>query len=503
MQEKRKSYVIGIDAGTQGLRTGIIDSQGNIIAMHEKSYTTYFPEVGHAEQNPNDWWEALQITLGECLKDVSPEIKNNILACSICATSSTVLSVDREGTPLGKALLWMDSRAKKEAEAINRGQHEVLQYCGGEVSVEWMIPKVLWFKNNSPSIYEKTFKFVEQLDWLNYKLTGSWVSSICNTTCKWQYIEDRGGWNESYFQSIGLEDYKDKLVCEVLKLGDLVGIIHKDLAKKLGLPKPIPIVQGGIDAHIAMLGMGVVKPGKMALIMGTSFVHLVFSKLPVFQKGIWGPYNKAILPEYWLLEGGQITAGSITTWFKDAFKIQEKNPYQMLAEEASSIPVGSEDVIVLDFFQGNRTPYKDPDAKGVIYGLNLKHTRGHMYRAVLESIAYGTRNIIDNFQMLGNALDSLVVCGGVTKNKLWLQIIADITGKVIILNKNTEAGILGCGLVAGVGMKLFKDYEEAAADMIQEEERIYPNKKHYHTYSSIYDKYLALYHSLQPIMHSK
>lgn len=498
-----KPFFIGIDAGTQGIRTGIVDSQGNFVTSHEEFYKTLYPHIGWAQQKPEDWWQAFNSTLKRCMDDINDEIKMQITACCVCATSSTVIPVDKQGNPLTDAILWMDSRAKKEAKMINTQNHEVLNYCGGEVSVEWLVPKALWIKNNQDDIYSSSYKIIEQLDWLNFKLTGQWTSSICNSTCKSNYIDDYGKWNDEFFKSIGFDDYEEKLLTNVKKIGERVGTFSALLALKFGLPHDISVVQGGIDAHIAMLGMGVVAPGKIACIMGTSFVHLAFSEKPIFQKGIWGPYNKAVLPNYWLLEGGQISAGSITKWFIDTFNVKEDDAYVKMMNEAAKIKPGSEGLVTLDYFSGNRTPYKDPDASGVIYGLNLKHTRAHIYRSMLEGVALGTKNVVENFQKQGYEIKSLIGCGGVTKNKLWLQIIADATGIEIVVNVNTKAGILGCCMAAAVGSGRYKNFEKAGYEMVHEDYRIVPNKESSLIYNEMFKKYKDIYRSLSHIMHDK
>lgn len=493
-------YFIGVDFGTQGVRTGIIDSCGRILSQCEQSYTTYYPNVGWAVQKPHEWWEAFRTALGESLQAIDESDRNKITACCVCATSSTILPVDINGNPLSDAILWMDSRAVDEAEKINNTKHPLLKYCGGEVSVEWLVPKALWIRNNDRDLYDRSFRIIEQLDWINYKLSGEWVASKCNATCKWNYVDIEGGWNDDYFKAIDFSDYKNKLNLDVKRIGEPIGKIKSDFAEEFKLPLNIVLVQGGIDAHMSMLGLGATSEEKTSITLGTSFVHLALSKEPVFQNGIWGPYHNAVLPDYWLLEGGQISAGSLVKWFKETFGVNAENPYGLLGQEALKIPIGAEGLVALDYFQGNRTPWKDPNAKGVLFGLNLKHTRAHIYRAVLESVAFGTRSIIDNFIDQGCKIDSLVVCGGVTKDPVWLQIIADVTNKNIIITKNMQAGTLGCCIAAAVGTGVYNGFEYAASCMVQEAYRIEPNQENHAFYAEPYGVYQNLYSSLKHLM---
>lgn len=308
---------------------------------------------------------------------------------------------------------------------------------------------------------------------------------------------------ETFFEQIGFEDYEEKLTMRVDKIGDPVGTIRPELSEKYGFSREMQIVQGGIDAHMAMFGLDVLKPGKLGVIMGTSFVHLCLSDEKPDMKGIWGPYDGAVLDNMWLLEGGQISASGLVNWFRHNFHIPEKdgNPYGNLLGIPDEIPIGADGVTVLDFFQGNRTPYKDAMAKGVIFGLNIKHTWKHIYRAVLESVSYGTQNIIRNFEEQGYPVESITACGGVTKDRRWLQMISDVTGKPIIVNENIQAGVLGCCVVAASKGRFYDDFQSAAAHMIKPKFIVEPDMQNHEEYQPYFHKYLELYENLKNLMH--
>lgn len=498
-----EAYFMGIDTGTQGVRIGISDTRGKLIFEKEQKWETEFPKVGWAEQNPLNWWEAVNGIFEQFAHTLDSEIRQNIKACCVCATSTTAIPVDQEGRPLMNAMMWMDARSRKEMQEINDTGHPVLDYCGKETSFEWMIPKALWIKRHRKDIYDVCYRIVDQLDWMNYQLCGKWSSSICNTTCKWNYVSSMGGYQRDFFEQIGFEDYEEKLTMRVDKIGDPVGTIRPELCEKYGFSREMQIVQGGIDAHMAMFGLDVLKPGKLGVIMGTSFVHLCLSDEKPDMKGIWGPYDGAVLDNMWLLEGGQISASGLVNWFRHNFHIPEKdgNPYGNLLGIPDEIPIGADGVTVLDFFQGNRTPYKDAMAKGVIFGLNIKHTWKHIYRAVLESVSYGTQNIIRNFEEQGYPVASITACGGVTKDRRWLQMISDVTGKPIIVNENIQAGVLGCCVVAASKGRFYNDFQSAAEHMVKPKFIVEPDMKNHEEYQPYFHKYLELYESLKDLMH--
>lgn len=489
---------LGVDFGTQGVRVGLADRKGRLLETSEVKYPILFPEPGYAVQDSRDWWNGFEKALSDVLKTCTTEQKANIQAIAVDATSSTVVPVDENGTELDEAIMWMDIRAKDQADRINATKHWVLSYCGDAVSAEWFIPKVLWIKENKRDIYDNAYKIVEKIDLINFKLTGNWVASQLTAVCKWNYVAGEG-FNDEYMRQIGLEDYEEKIITNVIPMGEKVGLLDEDLASKYGLNR-IPVIQGGIDAHIGMVGMGVVAPGKMAAIMGTSFVQLLFTDKDMPIKGIWGPYKEAMVSGLTLLEAGQVSAGSIIKWYQNVFGLTGPDAFKIMNEEAKNVPIGANGLRALDFFQGNRTPYKDSYATGAFNGLTLNHERAHIHRSVMEAVALGFKNIIVNFENSGVPINKVIGTGGVTQDKLWMQIIADATGKEFIINENTNNGtILGCAILAATGSGSYASLDEAVENMVHEKETVVPNLENTKKYEPIYQDYLDLYQALKPL----
>ncbi len=501
-------YVLGIDSGTQSLRAGIFDLQGNPVIFATKEYSISHAQVGWAEQSANDWWEAAKITVNECMQKsrIDPE---KIVGMSVDGTSCTVLPVDRQGNPLRNAFLWMDIRAHKEAELVNATGHPILKYVGGQESPEWMIPKALWLKKNEPDIYKSAFRIIESTDWLMFKLTGRWTASKCNVTCKWNYASPEGGWADDFLKEVGLEDIREKWPTDVLNMGDYAGELTEQTAKELGLKKGTIVAQGGIDAYAGMLGLATVKPGRLALVIGTSTCHMAFSDKPIWDSGVWGPYPDAILPNSWVLEGGQTATGSIVQWFIDNFAYKEKfeaeakgiNIYQLLDQKAAEVGIGAEGLVLLDYWQGNRTPIRDSLLRGAIWGLSLKHTGGHIFRSIYEGTAFGTRDILENLDQHGFKARQIYACGGGAKSDLWLQIHADVCNVPIYLTKVSEAVALGTAICAAVGAGKFTNLVEAAESMVQISKKIEPNPDNQKAYDFYFDKYKRTYPGLKDLMH--
>jgi len=504
----KRKFLIGIDVGTSAVKTGIFDIYGKVLVFSSSEYKVIFPKPGWAEQNPADWWIAIKKTVNECL--IKGKLKpEQIIAISLATTSATLVPSNNKGQALDNAILWMDNRAYNEVEEITKNKNQVLKFAGNSEAIDWMIPKILWLKRNRKDLYKKSEKLVDCLDWLVYKLTGNWTCSMCNTTVAWNYAKPMGGWVKSFFNEINLGDIFEKWPERILFMGDCVGKLSRKASKWLGLKEGVPVAEGGIDSHAGMIGLGVVNPKILAMIIGSSTAHLIFSKEPKYIPGIWGPFPEPVIRGLWLNQGGQSSTGSIVKWFKDnlAYKSQIEakkrniNIYKLLDQKASNVPIGSEGLIVLDFWQGNRCPYKDPLARGVISGLSLGHYEEHIFRAILEGTAYGTRNVIDRCFDSDLEISEIRACGGGTKSLLWLQIHSDVCGLPIYTTEVSEAGCLGAAICAAVGAGIYSTIEEAAKKMVYIKEKIDPNLENYKIYSSYFKKYKETYHGLKKIMH--
>lgn len=501
-------YVVGIDFGTESVRVGIFGLDGRPVVFASQPYPLYHPHPGWAEQRPDEWWSALTLATRRALAE-SGVAKEAIVGLGADCTSCTVVAMDDQFRPLRPAIIWMDVRAASQARRIAATGHPALRYNGyGNVSAEWMPCKALWLKENEPDIYRQASHIGEFIDWLTYRLTGQWTASINNTSIRWYYDRAQGGWPASFYQQIGLEDLLPRFPQTVLDMGQVAGTLLPAVAAELGLPAGIPVAQGGADAFVAMVGLNVLRPGKLAFITGSSHLHLGQSAQPLHATGIFGAYTDAVLPGQYTVEGGQVSTGSVVKWFKDHFCGNEAalaasrgvDVYTVLNEMARTIPPGSEGLVVLDYWQGNRTPYVDPEARGVIRGLSLKHTAGHLFRAILEGIAYGTEHILRTFRQNGFVVEEMVAAGGPTKSALWMQIHADVSNVPITLTEVPDGAALGSAILGAVVAGLFPDVQTAADQMVHSRARIEPDPAMHETYRFYVDQYIATYPPLQALI---
>jgi len=506
---KSGPYFIGIDGGTESVRVGVFDLAGTPVGFASRTYALRHPRSGWAEQDPNEWWKALVAAVREVMS------KNNIAreaiaGISLDATTCTVVALDERDRVLRPAIIWMDVRAADQARRVAETGDAALKYNGhANVSAEWMPCKALWLKENEPNVYAAAHHICEYTDWLTHRLTGEWTTSINVASLRWYYDRNNGGFPSSLYQAVDLEDLLDKFPQRVLDMGTVVGGLSRQAAEELGLLAGTPVAEGGGDAMVGTVGMNVLTPGKVALITGSSHAIFAESADPLYGRGFFGSYTDAVVRGLYVMEAGQVSTGSIIKWFRDNFcgglvaeaKQQGIGLYELLNKRAESIPIGSDGLLVVDHWQGNRTPYTDPEARGMIWGLTLKHDTTHIYRAIIEGICYGTELILQTLRQYGFQPQEVVACGGPLKSQLWMQIHADVSNLPITFTKVPDAAVLGSAILAAVGAGAYPDIQEAADHMVHASHRIEPDQQRHQEYQFYVEKYIATYHQMQDLIH--
>ncbi|KAG9471519.1 hypothetical protein GDO78_014505 [Eleutherodactylus coqui] len=468
------SYYIGVDVGTASVRAALVDQSGTVIDQAEEALTIWEPQPDHYEQSSDNIWRACCVVTKKVARSAG---SGRIRGLGFDATCSLVvldkqfqpLAVNAEGNHQRNVIMWMDHRAGSQVERINRTRHGVLCYVGGVMSVEMQPPKLLWLKENlAEDCWEKAGHFFDLPDFLSWKATGSLTRSLCTLVCKWTYSSDYG-WDDSFWQEIGLEDIREdnysKIGNRVVSPGVSVGNgLTSQAASDLGLPEGIAVAASLIDAHAGGLGViGADLTGRhlpcedqpitsrLALICGTSSCHMAISEEPIFVPGVWGPYYSAMVPGFWLNEGGQSATGKLVStciniyiqWNNSPFScfaLRGQHLYAYLNDRLDQIRAArprdflTGDLHVWPDFHGNRSPLADLTLKGMVVGLSL--SRGPddlalLYLATVQSIALGTRHILEAMKSSGHRISSLFLCGGLSKNPLFVQMHADITGKSI------------------------------------------------------------------------
>jgi ribulokinase len=498
-------HVIGVDGGTEGVRVGVFTTSGAEVATARVSYPTDHPRAGWAEQRPDDWWSALVQATRQALHAAQIPVAS-VAGMAVAATCSTVVATDRLGKPLRPAILWMDMRASQEAREIAACGDAALKYTGyTAASAEWLPCKALWLLRNEPRVYEDAHHLVEYVDWLSFRLTGEWAASINSATIRAYFDRGSGGWPVSLYNAVGLADLEEKLPGRVLDMGAVVGVLSDDVASELGLPAGIPVGEGGADAFVAMIGLGVTRPGRLALITGSSHLHLMQTATATYQRGVFGAYTDAVVPGQYTLEGGQTSTGSIIRWYERLLASGSPGGGFDLGDlfrKAGELPPGAEGLVALEYWQGNRTPFVDADARGLLWGFSLHHGPAHILRALLEAICYGTDLIFQEIRAAGHSIGDVVACGGALNSPLWLQLHADISDVPITVPENPEATLLGAGALAAVAAGAYATADEAGAAMFREERKVVPREGASDEYAFYRECHAASYRAMRDLMHA-
>ncbi len=493
------TFFLGIDVGTGSARAGLFTATGRMVGSASHPIRMWRPQPDFVEQSSDDIWAACGRAVREALKRAKAS-PMQVAGLGFDATCSLVcldaddhpVTVSPTGSDAQNIIVWMDHRAIPQAERINRTKHPVLRYVGGIISPEMQTPKLLWLKKNLPATWKRTARFLDLPDFLTYRATGDDTRSLCTTVCKWTYLGHKGlageGWDESYFRKIGLGDLATEKFArigqKIRPMGESIGSgLTAKAARELGLRPGMPVGVSIIDAHAGGLGLlGATVGGKkatpasleqrLALIGGTSSCHMAVSAKPRFIGGIWGPYYSAMIPGLWLTEGGQSATGALIDHviFSHAAaaplqaeaKKTGRTIYELLNARLDALAQSrgvrfpgelTRDLHLQPDFHGNRSPRANPTLKGAISGLTLSATADDLalqYLAAIQAVAHGTRHILEEMNKKGYRIDTLLACGGGTKNPVFLREHADITGCRIVLPKEPEAVLLGSAVLGAV-----------------------------------------------------
>jgi ribulose kinase len=493
--------LLTLDFGTNGVRAGVFDVDSHAMtAMSEAPYPTRFLPPDRAEQDAADWWRAL----GKAVRAALAEARNpEVLAITAAAFASTVVVCRRHGNVLAPAILWMDARAADEAKLTESVEHPVLRDSGGSDASEWLVPKAMWLARNDPDLWARTEVVCEALDYINFRLTGEWAGSRMNATCKWNFDGRAGHYHPDLFARFGVPDLIERLPARIVDIGGVIGAARDDVLAELAIRGKPVVVQGGIDAHMGTFGADTLEPGEMLLIGGTS--NVLLTQIPddgAVVKGVWGPYPNALTPGLRMIEGGQVSAGSILKWLTDdIFGFDEESRSGLLADVEVMEP-GAEGLLALDFFMGCRTPYRDARLRGAILGLTLSHDRAGIYRAALTAVSLGTANVVVDLENQGVPIERLVVAGGILRNPVWLQATIDAIGKSAGVAATDNLTLVGAAAAASVGIGRYADLRRAASSWRVPVRSMSPDPARHRRYRQLLMEYRAAVEQLTPLLHA-
>lgn len=531
-------YAIGVDYGTRSGRAVLVNlANGDEIAEHVTPYRhgvidEELPvsgiKLGHdwALQHPSDYIEVLTTSVPAVMKE-SGVLPEEVIGLGIDFTSCTMLPIDKNGTPLclldeykdhphSWVKLWKHHAAQDEANLINeiaakRGESFLPRY-GGKISSEWMVAKIWQILNEAPDLYDATEHFLEATDWVVSQMTGgSVLRSSCTTGYKSIWHKRDGYPSSAFFKALDprLEHLTEtKLAGEVLPLGSKAGELTAEMAGLMGLAEGTAIAVGNVDAHAAVPGVGVVTPGKLVMAMGTSICHMLLGTEEKQVEGMCGVVEDGIIPGYYGYEAGQSAVGDIFEWYveeavpayiRESADKEGLNVHTYLERKASELNPGESGLLALDWWNGNRSVLVDANLTGTILGLTLLTKPWEVYRALLEATAFGTRKIVEAFHGNGVEVNELYACGGLSqKNRLLMQIYADVTNREIKIAASKQAPALGAAMfgavAAGAEKGGYDSIVEAAQMMARvREETFKPIPENVAVYDKLYAEYNLLH----------
>jgi len=498
--------LIGVDIGTYSSKGVIVDATSGVVSgMHMIEHNLSMPKPGWVEHDADlIWWKEFADICRSLIEktNVNPD---DIKGVGVSGIGNCVLPIDQNGTPLRQGILYgIDTRATAEIEQLETqlGKENIFGVSATHLSSSSAGPKILWIKNHEPEIFKKARWFLNSHSYVVYRLTGE-ATVDTYTAGGYAPLIDiaKNSWHQP---AVDLIVSIEKLP-RILPSCETAGKVTREASQITGLKEGTPVIVGTIDAGAEAISAGVQKIGDMMIMLGSSNSLILITNELTRTRNFWG--LNWIKPGEFAVVGGMSTVGSLTRWFRDQFSHCEVDKqvrtgidaYASLANLLDKSPPGANGLVALPYFEGERTPFYDPDAKGMLLGLNLKHTRADVYRALLESVGFGIRHNLKKLFEEGLKPKRFIVIGGGTKNPEWLQIISDITGISLHVPEKQIGSAYGDAILAGVGAGVLKTLENAS-EWITFSHKISPNPSHKTHYDKLYQIFRKAYDNTASLM---
>jgi xylulokinase len=492
-------HYLGIDIGTFESKGVLVEEGGRIVASASKPHKMIVPEPGRAEHRAKqDWWDDLVFVTRKLLADsrVDPV---SIRAVGTSAIGPCMLPVDADGEPLMNAVLYgVDGRAHREIEELTAaiGQDTLVQRCGNALTTQSVGPKILWLKRNRPDLFARTARVLTSTSFLVHRLTGRFVIdhyTACSSTPLYDIAAQ--GWSGALAPGIIEPDRLPDLAWTT----DVVGGVTAKAAAETGLAESTPVIAGTVDAAAEALSVGVRDTGDMMVMYGSTIFIIMITANAVRDARLW--YSPWLFPGQHAAMSGLSTSGTLSHWFRDHFArdLDTASAFPALAAEAEQSPPGAKGIVVLPYFSGERTPIHDPHAKGMIFGLDLTHTRGDVYRALFEGIACGTAHIIETYKDVGQEPAAIQAVGGGTKNRVWAQATSDVSRRTQIVREKTVGASYGDAFLAALAVGDAKPGDIEAWNPVAT--RFEPDPATEAVYRRQFEIFKALYPCTKDLMH--
>lgn len=490
--------LLTLDAGSGGCKALLFDAAGQEVARSAQPYATEDPQPGWAELSPAVVCEQAALAVREVLdgRDAA-----QIRGVGVSAQLGLV-AVDARGDAVTNVLTWMDKRAQAEAAQIEQayGVEALYEVCGRRVDPEWAACKILWLRTNDPKKYASTHKFLTLKDYLVCRLTGSFVIDETQASYTMLFDVRERKWHDELFDRLALDRSK---MPDVLPATAIAGEVNDEASRMFGVPAGIPVVTGASDGTMAALGAGLTRERVAANVVGTTDVFHACTDQPMFDSKMRTLVTCHALPDTWVQGGPMSTTGGCLKWFCQKFAQPEMDlasklrtsPYMLLDKQVDGIDPGADGLFFFPSLVGERTPFWNPKARGVAFGLSLEHDKRHVYRAILEGSAFATRQVLEILEEQGVPVDRIILVGGGAKSRLWTQIRSDVCNKPVVVPKVEEATALGTALLVAASVGLYPSVDDAIAATLDLTTVIEPIPDNVRAYEALFERYVSMHDS--------
>jgi len=493
------TLLLGIDFGTGGCKTSVIDTRGVVRAEASCDYQTYHPKPAYCEQHPDDWFSSLL----SCISSIAASVDlKRISGLSVDSSTHNAVLLDKNMQVIRPTIMWQDQRSTKEVAFLEEHWGADIYRIGYQkVATTWTLPQLLWIKNNEPDNYRKIHRIMFVKDYVRYLLTKSWETDFIDAQGTLFFDMAKGEWSPELCSLIGLSTDVLPPLC---KPTDVTGIITSEAARLTGLREGTPVVCGTSDVTAEDYGAGAVKLGQCIVKLATAGNLNIMTATAM-------PHPKTltyshVIPNLWYTAVATNTAASSMRWFREMFCMAEqaeadrtgRNVYQLIEEVAKEVTVGSNGLLFHPYLMGERAPCWDSNLRASFIGATMAHHKGHFIRAVMEGVAFSLKDCLHLACEIGLRADEFILIGGGAKSRLWSQIVCDVLGEKIIRPKNTDASF-GTALIAGVGIGVFEDLVDAVTQCVRTEDEIVPDLDNHDYYKKQFGFYKEIRDKLQPL----
>jgi xylulokinase len=499
-----RTCVLGVDVGTGGTRAVVVEANGRILASATEEHEPFAsPQIGWAEQSPEDWWRACGIAVRKALADAA--LRGDQISCvGFSGQMHGAVMLDAADKVVRPALIWCDVRTEKQCHDLTQtiGADELIRLTCNPALPNFTLTKLLWVRENEPKNWTRVRSVMLPKDYVRFRLTSDRATDMADASGTLMLDVANRRWSQAVLQAAGIEASLLPRLCES---PEICGKVSPAGAAATGLPVGTPVVAGAGDQAAGAVGMGIAAQGAVSATIGTSGVVFAATDCPALdRKGRLHTFCHAI-PGRWHVMGVTQAAGLSLRWFRDRFGASGNNqngrdPYESLTAEAAAVPPGSEGLLWAPYLMGERTPHLDPNARAALIGLTASHTRGHVVRAILEGVAFSLRDSFTLFAEMGVPVRTIRLGGGGARSPLWRQIQADIYGREVAILEAEEGAAYGAAILAGVGAGVWSSVDAACSDVVRVAQHVAPQPAVVKQMNASYAAYRRIYPAIVSVL---